>query len=155
MAPGPGGPGGGGGPHGGHKPYGGPRKPTDLAGLRGPSSESLGIFDFFSSERAIRKEEMKAKFGKKATLMGLKLSTTGLFREDLFKTRIQTADELLAEKRITPAEAKKRKMEAATKYYDYLRKIGYVTQEEYDEDMLEFAQAIGASYTPSGNRRTK
>ena len=123
-------------------------------GLGGPSSESSGFLDLFSKEGEIRKEELKAKFGKKATLIGLRLSTDGLFKEDLFRTRIKTADELLAEGVITKEEAQKRKMEAACKYYTYLRKIEYLTNEEYDEAMLEFAQSIGAKYTPtSGGRR--
>ena len=96
----------------------------------------------------VRKNELKPKFGKNPVIMGLGLSTTSSFREDLFKSRIKTADELLYEKRITNQEAKKRQMEAAFKYYGYLKEVGHYSQEEYDGVMLSFANSIGVEYVP-------
>lgn len=149
---GPGGPHGGGfGPRGGRKP-----RPTEI-GNNSSGSSLLSDKIFYAVVGANRrKAELKSKFGKKATIMGLKLSTSGAFKEDLFKSRVKTADDLLSEKRITPDEAKKRKMEAAVAYYGYLRDIEYITQEEYDNEMQNYAQSIGATYTPApsvGRRR--
>jgi len=158
------GPHGGFGPRGGFGPMGGGMRP---GGMGPPPPTAVGnnstVDETWTDKisnaisRHIRtKEERKEKFGKKATIMGLKLSTSGAFKEDLFKSRVKTADDLLREKRITPDEAKKRKMEAAVAYYGYLRDIEYVTQEEYDSEMQKYAQSIGANYTPTpsvGRRR--
>jgi hypothetical protein len=94
----------------------------------------------------------------KGRIMNLRLTTTGAMKEEMFKAKCATADDLLKGNRITSAEARKRKMDAAQVYYGYLKKIECITAEEYDTVMTEFAQGIGATYTPqnsNANRRTR
>ena len=186
MAPGPhGGPGGPGGPRGGgpHGGFGGPRGgfggprgggwgygphhgrpirvvPPKYTGGRPASSnnDELQYVDENGNpitEAAYRRK----KYGTvKGTILGLKLNTTGSMKEEMFKAKCATADDLLKENRITQAEAIKRKMDAAKVFYDYLKKIECITQEEYDVEMAEFAQSIGTTYRPQNtntNRRTR
>jgi hypothetical protein len=94
----------------------------------------------------------------KGRIMNLRLTTTGAMKEEMFKAKCATADDLLKGNRITSAEARKRKMDAAKVFYDYLKSIECITQEEYDAHMSEFAQSIGGTYTPqnsNSNRRTR
>ena len=87
---------------------------------------------------------LRKEFGTiKGTIMGLRLSTTASWREETFISRCRTADELLAEHRITDRECKSRKMIAAKKWYGYLHKIGYLDEQEYQKEMDEYAQSIG------------
>ena len=181
MAPGPhGGPGGprGGGPRGGwgHGPrggFGGPhggwgfgpprRRPIRVV----PPRYSGGGTDGNEEERYVDENGnpltenayRRKKYGNvKGTILGLRLNTTGAMKEEMFKAKCATADDLLNSKRITPAEAIKRKMDAATVFYSYLKKIGCITQEEYDDEMTKFAQSIGGTYRPQNtntNRRRR
>lgn len=101
----------------------------------------------------------RKKYGTvKGTILGLRLNTTGAMKEEMFKAKCATADDLLNSKRITPAEAIKRKMDAATVFYSFLKQIECITQEEYDAQMTEFAQSIGGTYRPQNtntNRRRR
>jgi hypothetical protein len=181
MAPGPhGGPGGprGGGPRGGfggHGPGGfhgghhggwghGPHRrrinvvpPKYTGGITSDSNGNQYVDENGKpiSENAYRRK----KYGNiKGTLLTLRLSTTGGMKEEMFKAKCATADELFSEKRITVTEYRKRKMEAAQVYYGYLKKIECITAEEYEAQMADFAQSIGATYTPqntNANRRTR
>ena len=79
-------------------------------------------------------------------------------KEEMFKAKCATADDLLKSNRITSAECIKRKMDAAKVFYSYLQKIGCITAEEYDAQMSEFANSVGGTYTPQNNntnRRTR
>ena len=151
------------GPHGGwgHGPH--HRRPINVVPPRytgGTISGSNGP-DYVDengkplTENAYRRK----KYGNvKGTVLTLRLSTTGAMKEEMFKAKCATADDLLKEKRITAAEVQKRKMDAATVFYGYLKKIGCITGEEYDAQMAEFAQSIGATYRPqqtNTNRRTR
>lgn len=184
MAPGPhggpGGPRGGGprggfgGPHGGfHGGWGGhhggwgfgprPRRRINVV----PPSYSGGGTDGNEEEqyvdengnRLTENAYRRKKYGNvKGTVLTLRLSTTGAMKEEMFKAKCATADDLLKANRITNAEAVKRKMDAATVLYGYLKKIGCITPEEYDAQMTEFAQNNGGTYTPqnsNSNRRTR
>jgi hypothetical protein len=94
----------------------------------------------------------------KGRIMNLRLTTTGAMKEEMFKAKCATADDLLKGNRITSAEARKRKMDAAKVFYGYLQKIGCINPEEYDAEMLAFAQSVGGTYTPQNNntnRRTR
>lgn len=173
MAPGPhGGPGGprGGGPRGG---FGGPRggwghgphrgrpmrvvPPKYTGGGTAGSDEEQYVDENGNpiTEGAYRRK----KYGTvKGTVLTLRLSTTGAMKEEMFKAKCATADDLLNSNRITKAEAIKRKMDAATVFYSYLKKIECITSEEYDAHMTEFAQKNGGTYTPqnsNSNRRTR
>ena len=107
------------------------------------------------TENAYRRK----KYGNvKGTVLTLRLSTTGAMKEEMFKAKCATADDLLKANRITNAEAIKRKMDAATLFYSYLEKVGCITHEEYDAYMVDFAQKNGGTYTPqnsNSNRRTR
>jgi hypothetical protein len=187
MAPGPhggpGGPRGGfGGHHGGHHGggwgghhggwgghHGGwgygprPRRPINVV----PPSYSGGGTDGNEEEKYVDENGnrltenayRRKKYGNvKGTLLTLRLSTSGAMKEEMFKAKCATADELLKGKRITSAEAIKRKMDAAKVFYGYLQKIGCINPEEYDAEMLAFAQSVGGTYTPQNNntnRRTR
>ena len=94
----------------------------------------------------------------KGTILTLRLSTTGAMKEEMFKAKCATADDLLKGNRITSDEAVKRKMDAAKVFYDYLKSIECITQAVYDANMSEFAQSIGGTYTSqnsNSNRRTR
>ncbi len=144
------GPGGFGGPRGGFggRPPGRPINvvpPTYTGGLSsgGQSTEYVD-----ENGKSISEEKyLRLKFGTvKGSIMTVQLTTTGAMKEEMFKARCATADDLLKDKRITARESIKRKMDAVEIYYGYLKKIGYWTEEEYEQAMSEFAQKIGATY---------
>ena len=157
----------GGGYHGGHHGgwgHGPHRRPINVVppkytgGLTGGSSQEPQYVDENGnplSEGAYRRK----KYGTvKGTILGLKLSTTGAMKEEMFKAKCATADDLLRGNRITSAEAIKRKMDAAAVYFGYLKNIGCITLEEYDAEMMGFAQSVGGTYRPQNsntNGRTR
>lgn len=183
MAPGgPGGPGGprGGGPRGGgffgpRGGFGGGRpgggyfgwggRPWGVPGHR-PSHTPIGnnssggelisdkIFNAITKSQ-IEKHERKTKYGKKATIMGLKLSTTVWGKEAALRSECKTQDDLFKMNRITAEQRDARKIEACRQFVQYELQQGVITEDEIEEEMQDFARAYGFSYTPSTGGRTR
>lgn len=80
----------------------------------------------------------------KGIILGSRLSMMGPMHESIYVSRIQSIDEKLAEKRITPEIAKYRKLKAAFEYNSYLLKCEYLTPVGFVETMKSFAGQIGA-----------
>ena len=147
-----------GGPHGGFfgGPHGRPRRhirvvpPTYTGGTTNGGQSSEYVDE--NGKPIDESTYLRKKFGTlKGIRMTLQLATNGAMKEEMFKARCATADELLKDKRITAQEAVKRKMDAVNIFYGYLRDIEYWTPEEYDTAMADFAQKNGGTYTPASN----
>lgn len=82
-----------------------------------------------------------------------RILVSGSLRYDSFVGKIATYDKQLSENRITPNQCKERKMLAARKYYRYLLKTRYITQEEYDAYMKDYATSINVTYVNDVNQR--
>lgn len=179
-APGGGGPGGPGGPRGGGRggfggfgghggrpgggyagwggrPWGAPgRRPAHTPiGNNSSGGELLSdkIFNGIFNAKLDR-QERKARYGKKATIMGLKLSTTVWGKEAALRSECKTQDDLFAMNRITAEQRDARKIEACRQFVQYEIAQGVINEDEFEEEMKDFAKAYGFSYTPSTGGRT-
>ena len=152
-----------GGFHGGPRGFGGPARwhggppPHTPVGNNHGGGESITAKITGSIvENAIAREDRRRKFGFfKGTILGLKLSTTGSMKEEVFKAELSATDKLFQDRRLTTKEMRKRKMASAAKYFGYLHKIGFFDDSEYNREMQEFANEIGATYTPTTPSRTR
>lgn len=89
------------------------------------------------------------------TIKGFRTILSGGLRHQVYLGRLETIDMQLSEKRLTKAQALKRKMDAAKKYNRYLLKIGYLTREEYTTELENFAKSIGVNYIDDTQTRTR
>lgn len=79
-------------------------------------------------------------------ITGIRRLTSGQLRYNSFVGKIATYDRQLAEGRITSEQCKKRKLQAAKKFNEYLLKIGYINKYDYQIKMEEFANQLGVNY---------
>lgn len=135
---------------------GGPNRPA-LGGhveVTGQSFTDSLVSKYFYLKRTFSKSiERKGIIG--GIFLGARYLTSGSLRYDSFVGKIATYDKQLSENRITENQCKERKMMAARTYYRYLRKIGYLNQEEYVEKMNEYAKSINVNYVNDSNQQTR
>lgn len=81
--------------------------------------------------------------------------TSGSLRYDSFVSKVAFYDKLKSENRLTEIQCKERKMLAARKYYRYLRKIGYLTLDEYNKSMSKYAESINVKYINDVEQQTQ
>lgn len=126
---------------------GGPNRPApgghvEVAG--GTFTDKI-ISKIYNARRVFSKSiERKGIIG--GIFVGARYFTSGSLRYDSFAGKIAAYDKQKLENRITDEQCKERKMMAARTYYRYLRKIGYLDQEEYISKMSEYAKSINVNY---------
>lgn len=146
-----------GGPHGPHGFHGRgplrggfgffrpPRYPrfADLAGKGSSSGGAFApIFNLDASVNTIFTECVLRKGAIKGAILSARMLTSGAFREETYLAEVETYEEEFEENKITASAYKKRCLEAATKYYDYLKKIGYCGEKEYFLRMEKVLNAV-------------
>ena len=148
---------GGGRPGGGYAGWGG--RPWGMPGRR-PAHTPIGnnssggelltdkIFYAVTGASAERKER-KARYGKDAAIMGLKLSTTIKGRESLLRTECRTQDDLFKMNRITAEQRDARKIAACEEFVRYEIEQGVIDEHEFEEEMQDFAKAYGFTLSKS------
>lgn len=171
---GPGGPHGGG-PHGGGPHGGGPHGGPGFGGgpgMRGgygykhpgPIKPAAGGYvatgdtfvDRYFAQRAKQRENFRdigynsrlsTKLGR--SLRGLigasRMNLTGGMHYDVFQSKVEAADKLLKKEKISELVCKYRKLKAASKYFEYLFKVGKINKEEYRYEMDTYAKSIGVT----------
>lgn len=77
---------------------------------------------------------------------GTRKLTSGQLRYESFIGKCAQFDKQYSERRIDEKTCKTRKMLAAKKYYNYLFKIGYYNEYEYEEKMKDFGNSIDVQY---------
>lgn len=101
------------------------------------------------------KETIRKKGIVGGVFLGARYLTSGSLRYDSFVGKIATYEKQFVEGRITSVQFNERRMIAARTYYRYLRKIGYLNQEEYVEKMNEYAKSINVNYVNDSNQQTR
>lgn len=162
-----------GGPHGPRGPHG-PHGPGPMGGgmfgpggrawgpgfkfpgpiRRAPGGDVASTGDYFSGVEANFTVSMycntkiigKNKGSKIVGFLGAtRLYTMGPLHYNIFTSRVEAATRDLAERRITEEQSKYRKLKAADKYYGYMFKVGIYTKEEFEYELKNFANEIGAN----------
>lgn len=118
------------------------------------SNDDFWLDRYFNSlwetHYAFADQREKHKSFLKGTIVAFKgLSIGGLKRESC-TVKINSARKELENGKITEAVFQKRCMNANKKYYGYLAKIGYITEEEYVNMMKSAAQELGIEYQYNG-----
>jgi len=92
----------------------------------------------------------KQAFQRKGIVRGLPLAfrtlISGDLRKQAFEGKLAVYDKQYGENRITDAQCKIRKVNAAKKYYGYFLKTGYFTLNEYQYYVNKFANSLGVQY---------
>lgn len=100
----------------------------------------------YYNSKALFKSTIRKKGLLGGIVLGARYLTSGSLRYDSFLGKVSMYEKQFIEGRITGIQFNERRMLAAKKYYGYLRKIGYLDQNEYVEKMNDYAKSINVNY---------
>jgi hypothetical protein len=110
---------------------------------------------FWETHKTYKLQRKQHKSFIKGTIVAFKgLSLGGLKRESC-TVKIKAARKEFEEGKISEAVYQKRCMNANKKYYGYLAKIGFITEEKYIEMMRQAGQTFGVDYQYNGAGRSR
>lgn len=134
-----------------YRPSQGDKRPGPIPNAPGGNVASTGdTFSGFYAETVVNFEMNSKKVRKntgsltKGIISATRLFYTGSLHYNVFTSRVNAVESDFKERRITEEQAKYRKLKAADKYYSYMHKIGYYTNEQFVYELQNYAEKIGA-----------